>query len=275
MRRSAKWASFDLKPRNPVGMSIYYRAGKDRNGKRVTAAELVARDHYREEFLQKAESDPAWVKENLGLDADEIPEFLAKYRERPRVGGDFVESIDTDTCECLYELGTPQGEADGDKQKVLCIDGKIREFAIEDTDQWDHSHDTAVPDDITRINSFGAAALLAALRRRFIEKLNIYTYVGDIVICLNPYMRLPKMVNIAEPPNVKEYVTGEDPHSYATAHFAYWGLTAPERYAQEYRNQSCIVSGESGAGKTVACSIIMKYVVEAEWQTLDRPVSSE
>ena len=51
-----------------------------------------------------------------------------------------------------------------------------------------------MPDDITRINSFGAAALLAALRRRFVEDLNIYTYVGDIVICLNPYMRLPKMV---------------------------------------------------------------------------------
>ena len=58
----------------------------------------------------------------------------------------------------------------------------------------------------------------------------------------------------------RRYVSGQDPHSYATAHFAYWGLTAPERYAQEYRNQSCIVSGESGAGKTVACKMVMAYV---------------
>lgn len=58
------------------------------------------------------------------------------------------------------------------------------------------------------IQAFGEAALLKTMRRRLVEKLSIYTYVGDIVMCLNPYMFLPEMVDIAEYPSQTVYKLG-------------------------------------------------------------------
>ena len=49
------------------------------------------------------------------------------------------------------------------------------------------------------VKGFGEAALLKTMRRRLVEKLSIYTYVGDVILCLNPYMRIPAMVDIENP----------------------------------------------------------------------------
>ena len=51
------------------------------------------------------------------------------------------------------------------------------------------------------------------------------------------------------------------PHVYAIADKAYRNMTTP---ATEYsqRSQSIMVSGESGAGKTETCKIIMKVMQE-------------
>lgn len=53
------------------------------------------------------------------------------------------------------------------------------------------------------------------------------------------------------------FVETKPPHVYAIADKAYRNMTAP---ATEYsqRSQSIMVSGESGAGKTETCKIIMK-----------------
>jgi myosin heavy subunit len=53
---------------------------------------------------------------------------------------------------------------------------------------------------------------------------------------------------------LRQYQPQRDPHAYAIAHFAYYSAV------QDKQNQSCIVSGESGAGKTVACKYLMAYL---------------
>lgn len=136
---------------------------------------------------------------------------------------------------------------------------------------YDMSHDEEIiPDDVVSIQGFGEAAMLKVMRRRISERFNIFTYVGNVVLCLNPYMYIPDMVRIAEPPHVKQYEYGKDPHVYATAHFAYWGLRDPDNFNALHaksRNQSCPVSGESGAGKTVSCGFIMKYLAKlSDWR---------
>ena len=68
--------------------------------------------------------------------------------------------------------------------------------------------------------------------------------------------------------NNNRYKLGKEPNSYASAHFAYYGQFKPDNYpSQNSRDQSCIVSGESGAGKTVACGLIMTYLAQlSNWR---------
>ena len=63
---------------------------------------------------------------------------------------------------------------------------------------YDPEHDgplDELPEDVSAISGFGVAALLIVIRRTLIEKLQQFTYVGDVVIAVNPYMYLPKMVS--------------------------------------------------------------------------------
>ena len=139
--------------------------------------------------------------------------------------------------------------------------GKVVEFRSENHCSWDPTHEDPnhIVDDVARIRGFGEASLLNNLRRRFM-KFKIYTYVGDIVIAINPYHHFPQVEHIAQKPNVKEYMPGKDPHSYAVAHFSYWNLR------KRNKSQSCVVSGESGAGKTEACTFILRYLTElSKW----------
>merc|ERR1719427_972592 len=90
------------------------------------------------------------------------------------------------------------------------------------------------------------------LKLRFNKGL-IYTYIGEVVISVNPY----KTMNIYTPECIKNYQGREfwerPPHIYALADAAY-------KTMKRYLKDTCIViSGESGAGKTEASKIIMNY----------------
>jgi hypothetical protein len=81
----------------------------------------------------------------------------------------------------------------------------------------------------------------------------MYTYCGIVLVAINPYARLP--LYTAE--IIEEYrgkAVGElDPHIFAVAEDAFTCMT------RNQKNQSIIVSGESGAGKTVSAKFAMRY----------------
>ncbi|XP_052004982.1 unconventional myosin-Ib-like isoform X6 [Xyrauchen texanus] len=91
------------------------------------------------------------------------------------------------------------------------------------------------------------------LKNRF-EHNEIYTYIGSVVISMNPYKSLP--IYTAE--KVEEYRNRNfyelSPHIYALADEAYRSLRDQDK------DQCILITGESGAGKTEASKFVMSYV---------------
>ena len=101
--------------------------------------------------------------------------------------------------------------------------------------------------DMTTLNYLHEAAILYNLRTRFLAA-QPYTYTGDICIAVNPYQWLDLYTESTR----KEYFifgrTELPPHAYATSAAAFNGVQ------EGGPNQSILVSGESGAGKTETVS---------------------
>ncbi|XP_068102481.1 unconventional myosin-XV [Hyperolius riggenbachi] len=97
-------------------------------------------------------------------------------------------------------------------------------------------------------------SVLNNLRKRFDRDL-IYTYIGSILISLNPY----KLLNIYGTDHVLHYegrALGENPpHLFAIANVAFTKLMDAKN------NQCIIISGESGSGKTEATKLVLRYLV--------------
>lgn len=106
--------------------------------------------------------------------------------------------------------------------------------------------------DLTSLSYLHEPAVLYNLEYRFSENNFIYTYCGIVLVAINPYEELP----IYGKETIWAYRGhnwGElDPHIFAVAEDAF---TKMER---ENRDQSIIVSGESGAGKTVSAKYAMR-----------------
>lgn len=80
------------------------------------------------------------------------------------------------------------------------------------------------------------------------------TYIGHVLISVNPFRMLP----IYDDETLRSY-RGKNrletvPHVYAVAESAYYAMRS---YGD---NQTVIISGESGAGKTEAAKRIMQYI---------------
>jgi myosin heavy subunit len=107
--------------------------------------------------------------------------------------------------------------------------------------------------DMVRMADVNEATILRNLKTRFFKDL-IYTNIGTILVALNPFKRIDCYgKKFAE--EHKNTPPGEqsDPHVFQTAANAYRGKSV------ERRNQSIIISGESGAGKTEATKHCLQY----------------
>ena len=116
-------------------------------------------------------------------------------------------------------------------------------------------------EDMTRLNYLHEPALLNNLRHRFALD-HIYTYTGKICIAVNPFNWAVSKPLYAESLLVK-YRAKEfgqlPPHVYAIAEEGYQRILAASALGKQ-DNQSILVSGESGAGKTESVKVMMQYL---------------
>jgi myosin heavy subunit len=97
-------------------------------------------------------------------------------------------------------------------------------------------------------------SMLQNVARRY-EQDDIYSYVGPVLLAVNPYKTIPELYSDQKMEAYRGRALGVmPPHVFALAD------RARRMILSERRNQSVVVSGESGAGKTESCRAIVNYL---------------
>ncbi|XP_072118705.1 myosin VIIAa isoform X1 [Mobula birostris] len=158
----------------------------------------------------------------------------------------------------------------------LCDSGQIQVVDDEGNEHWispqnatniKPMHPTSVHgvEDMIRLGDLNEAGILRNLLIRYRDRL-IYTncgsrtYTGSILVAVNPYQLLP--IYTAE--QIRYYTNrkiGEmPPHIFAIADNCYFNMQ------RNGKDQCCIISGESGAGKTESTKLILQFLAAISGQ---------
>ncbi|KAM9309228.1 LOW QUALITY PROTEIN: myosin IEb [Pholidichthys leucotaenia] len=108
-------------------------------------------------------------------------------------------------------------------------------------------------DDMVLLSKISEDAITDNLKKRYMDDY-IFTYIGPVLISVNPFKQLPYFTDreVELYQGAAQYEN--PPHIYALADNMYRNMMI------DNENQCVIISGESGAGKTVAAKFIMSYV---------------
>ncbi|XP_078250517.1 myosin-IIIb isoform X3 [Pogona vitticeps] len=122
-----------------------------------------------------------------------------------------------------------------------------RPYCVDASDKY------CADDDLVNLEVLDEDTIIHQLQKRYAD-LQIYTYVGDILIALNPFQNL----SIYSPQFSKLYHgvkrSSNPPHIFASADAAYQGMITFNK------DQCIIISGESGAGKTESAHLIVQHL---------------
>ncbi|KAK9663834.1 hypothetical protein RND81_14G001600 [Saponaria officinalis] len=106
-------------------------------------------------------------------------------------------------------------------------------------------------DDLMQLSYLSEPSVLYNFEYRY-DRDMIYTKAGPVLVAINPFKRIPLYGD--ECIEAYKCKSVESPHVYAIADTALREMTRDEV------NQSIIISGESGAGKTETAKIAMQYL---------------
>ncbi|KAK7925680.1 hypothetical protein WMY93_007990 [Mugilogobius chulae] len=111
-------------------------------------------------------------------------------------------------------------------------------------------------DDLTKVNPVTPSTVLKCLQARYSAKL-FYTHAGCTLVALNPFQSIPYLysLDVMEEYHCTPQFHESKPHIFIVAEEAYRNVKGQ----LEPVNQSLVVSGESGAGKTWSSRCLMKY----------------
>uniref|UniRef100_A0A8C5F8Q8 non-specific serine/threonine protein kinase n=1 Tax=Gadus morhua TaxID=8049 RepID=A0A8C5F8Q8_GADMO len=124
---------------------------------------------------------------------------------------------------------------------------------IEKTSNMNSFTDVEEVDDLATLEVLDENTVADNLQGRY-AKDQIYTYVGDILIAVNPFHPM----DIYTPEHTKKYLGAErkanPPHIFAVADIAY------QSGVSDSTDQCIVISGESGAGKTESAHLLVQQL---------------
>ncbi|KAL5543073.1 hypothetical protein UlMin_010783 [Ulmus minor] len=144
--------------------------------------------------------------------------------------------------------------------KILSTSGTESVISLPDEKVLKVKTDVLVPanpdildgvDDLMQLSYLNEPSVLYNLQYRYNQN-TIYTKAGPVLVAVNPFKKVPLYGN--------EYIEAyrrksiDNPHVYAITD------TAIREMVRDEKNQSIIISGESGAGKTETAKIAMQYL---------------
>ncbi|KAG8386266.1 hypothetical protein BUALT_Bualt03G0131200 [Buddleja alternifolia] len=149
----------------------------------------------------------------------------------------------------LWESGQIQSTS-GEKASVLLSDGNVVTVPTQELLPANPDILEGV-DDLIQLSYLNEPSVLHNLQYRYSQDIT-YSKAGPVLIAVNPFKDVQLYGN--------DYVTAyrqkllDSPHVYAIADIAYNEMMTDEI------NQSIIISGESGSGKTETAKIAMQYL---------------
>ena len=121
--------------------------------------------------------------------------------------------------------------------------------------------ETLAPDNLLSLPEIHHSILLHVLRLRHAKDV-VYTFLGELIIALNPFKytipwyqddQMPGYLNRLH----ESQISNLQPHLWNVVHQAFVNMRSSGK------NHSIVISGESGSGKTEACKIMVKYLCQA------------
>ena len=120
----------------------------------------------------------------------------------------------------------------------------------EDLSEWNGP----LPDNLLDIGHVTDSKVVQILKARYGND-QIYTLMGDVQVAINPFKRIKfTIADYTQCKMVLSQLKKLSPHPYQMGAIAFFQLT------QIGNNQSCIISGESGAGKTETTKLILEFL---------------
>ncbi|XP_012938920.1 myosin-IIIb [Aplysia californica] len=110
-------------------------------------------------------------------------------------------------------------------------------------------------DNLTQLEVLDEETIVQQLELRYSAD-EIYTYIGDILLAVNPFVSLP----IYTDEYIRRYMhavkADNPPHIYAVADQAY------QMMMHNKKHQCIVISGESGAGKTESANLLVQQLTQ-------------
>ncbi|XP_055600168.1 myosin-IIIb-like isoform X2 [Uranotaenia lowii] len=109
-------------------------------------------------------------------------------------------------------------------------------------------------DDLAALDVLTEETIVEQLQKRF-ETSQIYTYIGDILVAVNPFAHLGLYTTYHQMKYAAKTRSDNPPHIFAVADAAHQALV------HQKQNQAIVISGESGSGKTESANLLLKQLV--------------